>query len=67
MDARGLAASGQLRRTSTAFRALVRDVPWPVLRPAQVNLRGLHPLLRAEIQWGMFAYTQRAARPLGTG
>ncbi|HTQ88752.1 MAG TPA: hypothetical protein VMK84_04590, partial [Streptosporangiaceae bacterium] len=24
-----------------------------VLRPDQVNLRGLHPLLRAEIQWGM--------------
>jgi len=31
-----------------------------VLRPAQVNLRGLHPLLRAEIKWGMFAYTQKA-------
>ena len=24
-----------------------------VMRPAQVNLCGLHPLLRAEIQWGM--------------
>ena len=24
-----------------------------VLRPSQVNLRGLHPLVRAEIQWGM--------------
>ncbi len=24
-----------------------------VMRPSQVNLRGLHPLLRAEIQWGM--------------
>lgn len=31
-----------------------------VLRPAQVNLRGLHPLLRAEIKWGMCAYTQKA-------
>lgn len=31
----------------------------PVPRPAQVNLRGLHPLARAEIQWGMFAHTQR--------
>ena len=31
-----------------------------VLRPAQVNLRGLHPLLRAEIQWGLFAHTQKA-------
>jgi integrase len=30
-----------------------------VPRPAQVNLRGLHPLLRAEIQWGMFWHTQR--------
>ncbi len=29
-------------------------------RPSQVNLRGLHPLLRAEIKWGMFAYTQKA-------
>jgi integrase len=25
----------------------------PVPRPPQVNLRGLHPLARAEIQWGM--------------
>jgi integrase len=24
-----------------------------VMRPSQVNLRGLHPLVRAEIQWGM--------------
>ncbi|MGH3804329.1 MAG: hypothetical protein ACRDTD_30170, partial [Pseudonocardiaceae bacterium] len=31
-----------------------------VARPAQVNLRGLHPLLRAEIQWGLFAYTQNS-------
>src|SRR5258708_18789725 len=23
------------------------------MRPSQVNLRGLHPLVRAEIQWGM--------------
>ena len=30
----------------------------PVLRSSQVNLRGLHPLLRAEIQWGMHAHTQ---------
>ncbi len=26
----------------------------PVPRPGQVNLRGLHPLLRAEFQWGLF-------------
>jgi integrase len=32
----------------------------PVLRPSQVNLRGLHPLLRAEIRWGMHAHTQMA-------
>ena len=28
-------------------------------RPDQVNLRGLHPLLRAEIQWGMCWHTRR--------
>ncbi|MEX2473529.1 MAG: site-specific integrase, partial [Gemmatimonadota bacterium] len=31
----------------------------PVLWPGQVNLRGLRPLLRAEFQWCLFAYTQR--------
>jgi hypothetical protein len=31
-----------------------------VLRPNQVNLRGLHPLLRAEIQWGLFTYTHNS-------
>lgn len=31
----------------------------PVLWPGQVNLRGLRPLLQAEIQWCLFAYTQR--------
>jgi hypothetical protein len=30
-----------------------------VLRPGRVNLRGLHPLLRAEIQWGMCWHTRR--------
>ena len=30
-----------------------------VLRPDQVNLRGLRPLLRAEIQWGMCWHTRR--------
>ena len=30
-----------------------------VPRPDQVNLRGLHPLLRAEIQWGMCWHTRR--------
>ena len=39
-----------------------------VMRPAQVNLRGLHPLVRAEIQWGM-AWTRRrtAERAVGSG
>jgi integrase len=31
----------------------------PVLRPGQVNLLGLHPLLRAEIQWGMHWHARR--------
>ena len=31
-----------------------------VLRPSQLNLRGLHPLLRAEIQWGLITYTQNS-------
>jgi integrase len=42
-------------------RAFVRwcaEAP-AILRPAQVNLRGLHPLVRAEIQWGMFMHTQK--------
>jgi integrase len=34
----------------------VSGQPWP----GQVNLRGLRPLVRAEIQWGMFVHTQRA-------
>jgi hypothetical protein len=32
----------------------------PVLWPGQINLRGLRPLVRAEIQWCLFAYTQRS-------
>ena len=31
----------------------------PVLWPGQISLRGLRPLLRAEIQYCLFAYTQR--------
>jgi integrase len=30
------------------------------LRPGQINLRGLRPLVRAEIKWGLFIHTQRA-------
>jgi hypothetical protein len=32
----------------------------PVLWAGQVNLRGLRPLLQAEIWWCLFAYTQRS-------
>jgi integrase len=41
-----------------AFRrwcATVPAQPWP----GQVNLRGLRPLVKAEIQWGLFVHTQR--------
>ncbi|RKR88402.1 phage integrase family protein [Micromonospora pisi] len=31
----------------------------PMPSPAQLNLRGLPPLLRAELQWGLFAHTQQ--------
>jgi integrase len=34
----------------------------PVSRPGQVNLRGLHPLLRAEIQWGLFVHARGSGR-----
>ncbi|WP_224302059.1 tyrosine-type recombinase/integrase [Streptomyces olivaceus] len=40
-----------------AFRAWCAAVD-PAPRPEQVNLRGLRPLLRAEIQWALFAHTQ---------
>ncbi|GAA3654835.1 hypothetical protein GCM10022224_017310 [Nonomuraea antimicrobica] len=42
-----------------AFERWCASAP-AALRPAQVNLRGLHPLLRAEMKWGMFAHTQKA-------
>ncbi len=48
-----------LYRDEAAFRRWSATAD-PVLRPAQVNLRGLHPLLRAEIQWGMHPNTQTA-------
>jgi integrase len=41
-----------------AFRAWCATTaaqPWP----GQINLRGLRPLVRAEIQWGLFAHTRR--------
>ncbi len=36
--------------------ATVSAQPWP----GQINLRGLRPLVRAEIRWGLFMHTQRA-------
>jgi len=42
-----------------AFRswcATATAQPWP----GQLNLRGLRPLVKAEIQWGMFIHTQRS-------
>jgi len=39
-----------------AWCATVAPVPWP----GQLNLLGLRPLLRAEIQWGLFVHTQRS-------
>ncbi|MFE2717865.1 tyrosine-type recombinase/integrase [Streptomyces mirabilis] len=41
-----------------AFRAWCAST-FPVPRPGQINLRGIRPLLRAEIQWSMFAHTQQ--------
>ncbi len=35
--------------------AAAAATPWP----GQLNLRGLRPLLRAEIQWGLFIHTRR--------
>jgi len=32
----------------------------PLPRPGTVNLRGLAPLARAEIQWGLHAHAQAA-------
>lgn len=40
-----------------AFRRWCATEP-PVMRVGQLNLRGLRPLARAEIQWGLRAHTQ---------
>jgi integrase len=42
-----------------AFRRWCATAP-AQLRPGQINLRGLRPLVRAEIQWGLLVHTQRA-------
>jgi integrase len=41
-----------------AFRAWCATA-LPTSRPGQINLRGLRPLLRAEIQWTLFAHAQQ--------
>lgn len=41
----------------TVFRQWCVIAPSPYL-PGQLNLRGLRPLLRAEIQWGLFKHTE---------
>ena len=59
------AGPGRLRRRAAVPRAGAPPqpaVPWP----GQVNLPGCAPLVRAEIQWGLFAHTQRA-RPHPVG
>lgn len=42
-----------------AFRSWCQNAP-AQLRPGQLNLRGLRPLVRAEIQWGLHVHAQRA-------
>ncbi|MGC4808902.1 tyrosine-type recombinase/integrase [Micromonospora sp. DT228] len=45
----------------TAFRRwCVAVMPRPA--PGQLNLLALHPLVRAELRWGLFCYTQRRNR-----
>jgi integrase len=43
-----------------AFRRWCASEP-PIYRPGKVNLVGLQPLVRAEIQWGMFSHSQQAS------
>ncbi|WP_199180315.1 site-specific integrase [Verrucosispora sp. ts21] len=42
-----------------AFRGWCRQVR-PAARPGQISLHGLSPLMRAELKWGLFSYTQRS-------
>jgi integrase len=43
------------------FRHWCRDAN-PLLRIGEINLLGLHPLLRAEFQWGLFAHLRQNPR-----
>lgn len=42
-----------------AFRRWCRQVG-PAARPGQISLHGLSPLVKAELKWGLFSYTQRS-------
>ncbi|WP_202120928.1 tyrosine-type recombinase/integrase [Streptomyces sp. BA2] len=43
------------------FRRWCRDAD-PMMRVGEINLLGLHPLLRAEIKWGLFAHQRQNPR-----
>jgi integrase len=49
-------------RDEPQFRAWCAQEP-PIPWPGQVNLRGLRPLVRAEIKWALFAHTQQPRQP----
>ena len=57
-ERRGLATPVDYRDETGFVRWCSTTVP--VLRPGQVNLLGLAPLVRAEIQWGLFMRTRAA-------
>ncbi|NJP33744.1 hypothetical protein [Micromonospora thermarum] len=43
----------------SVFRRWRREVQ-PAACPGQISLHGLSPLIRAELKWGLFSYTQRS-------
>ncbi|MGH3122259.1 MAG: tyrosine-type recombinase/integrase [Streptosporangiaceae bacterium] len=49
-------------RGEPEFRAWCAQEP-PIPWPGQVNLRGLRPLVRAEIKWALFAHTRQPRQP----
>lgn len=52
-------------RSATTMRPGSAAGALPLPRPGTVNLRGLAPLARAEIQWGLHAHAQAASMPDG--
>ena len=44
------------------FRAWCAQEP-PIPWPGQINLRGLRPLVRAEVKWALFAHTRQPRQP----